>query len=89
MNRIAQYVGPVGAGALVAGALLRLFEPDRDRLWAIATCRIEHGLLHSAGGRARRRAIRDAILESLEQLSVIQRTRGGRPLDAQAADKVT
>lgn len=34
MNRIVPYIGPVGLGALVAGALLRLFQPDRDELWA-------------------------------------------------------
>ena len=34
MNRIIPYLGPIGLGALVAGILLRLFQPHRDRLWA-------------------------------------------------------
>ncbi len=34
MNRIIPYLGPIGLGALVAGILLRLFQPDSDRLWA-------------------------------------------------------
>lgn len=34
MNRIIPYLGPIGLGALVAGTLLRLFQPDRDQLWA-------------------------------------------------------
>ncbi|MFQ5789565.1 MAG: GldG family protein [Acidobacteriota bacterium] len=34
MKRAIPYVGSIGLGALVAGLLLRLFEPDRDRIWA-------------------------------------------------------
>ncbi len=34
MNRIVPYLGPIGLGALVAGALLWLFQPHRDQVWA-------------------------------------------------------
>ncbi|MCB9915606.1 MAG: transposase family protein [Planctomycetes bacterium] len=39
-------------------------------------CRMPRALLDSLGGRARRRAVRAAILDALEDLSVIKRTRG-------------
>jgi ABC-type uncharacterized transport system involved in gliding motility auxiliary subunit len=34
MNRVLPYVGSLGAGALVAGVLLRLFQPEREAIWA-------------------------------------------------------
>jgi ABC-type uncharacterized transport system involved in gliding motility auxiliary subunit len=34
MDRIVPYLGPIGLGALAAGALLRLFQPDQDQVWA-------------------------------------------------------
>ena len=34
MNRFLPYVGSLGAGALVAGVLLWLFQPEREAIWA-------------------------------------------------------
>jgi ABC-type uncharacterized transport system involved in gliding motility auxiliary subunit len=34
MNRIAEYIGPVGLGSLTAGVLVWLFAPHRERVWA-------------------------------------------------------
>ncbi len=34
MNRIAEYVGPIGLGTLSAGVLIWLFAPHRARVWA-------------------------------------------------------
>lgn len=42
------------------------------------SCAIQEALLHSKTKRARRRALREAILSSLEHCSAIQRTRDGR-----------
>ncbi len=50
------------------------------------SCRNDEAVLHSTPGRARRRAEREAILGTLQDLSVIQRTRGGRPWTAQPAE---
>ena len=49
-------------------------------------CRIPATLLDSLEGRARYRAIRAGILDALEDLSVITRTRGGRPMNVQRAE---
>jgi hypothetical protein len=48
----------------------------RDELWMKATCAISFALLHSCNGRERRRAVRAAILDTLDHFSVITRTRG-------------
>jgi transposase InsO family protein len=58
----------------------------RQHLWMKATCAIAEALLHSTGERARRRAVREAILATLHHFSVITRTRGGRPWTAQYAE---
>ena len=50
------------------------------------SCGILPAVLHSEPGRARRRAIREAILRALQDLSVITRTRGGRAWTAQSAE---
>ena len=52
---------------------------DRQALYAEATCAIEEALINYPPGRARRRAVREAILSALERFAVITRTRGGRP----------
>ena len=59
---------------------------SREEVLERASCRIAAALLHSNSGRARRRAIREAILGALEECSVITRTRGGRPETAQCAE---
>jgi transposase InsO family protein len=51
---------------------------DRDALYQAVACAILPAVLNSANGRARRRAIRAAILDTLEAFAVITRTRGGR-----------
>jgi len=58
----------------------------REGLWERATCAIAQALLNSTGERARRRAVREAILDTLAHFSVITRTRGGRPWTAQDAE---
>jgi transposase InsO family protein len=59
---------------------------SREEVQMRLSCRIDQAVLHSAPGRARRRAEREAILATLQELSVIQRTRGGRPWTAQPAE---
>jgi len=61
---------------------------DRDELWMKATCAIAKALLNSTGARARRRAVREAVLATLAHFSVIIRTRGGRPWTVQDAEDV-
>ena len=48
--------------------------------------RIRKALIHYTHGRARRKAVREAILGTLQRFSVITRTRGGRPWTAQLAE---
>ncbi len=59
---------------------------SREEVLMRVSCRIDGAVLHSAPGRARRRAEREAILGTLHDLSVIRRTRGGRPWTAQPAE---
>ena len=59
---------------------------DRERVYAEITCAVERALIHSTGERARRRAKREAILDTLQQLNLITRTRGGRPWTAHKAE---
>lgn len=62
---------------------------QRDEVLEKVSCAIRRAVLHSEPGRARRRAIREAVLGALQDLSVITRTRGGRPWDAQFAEDVS
>ncbi len=48
---------------------------DRWAIYEAATCAMEEAVLDSMNGRERRRAIREAILSSLERFHVITRTR--------------
>ena len=50
----------------------------RDRIYEEATCRIARGVLDSMNSRARRIALREAILGTLEDHALITRTRGPR-----------
>ena len=59
---------------------------DREAVFENASCEIERTVLDSMNERARRRAVREAILGTLEHFSVITRTRGGRPLNARNAE---
>ena len=61
----------------------------REAFLEKATCAIAEALLNSPGKRAQRRAVREAILSTLESFSLIQRTRGGRPWTAQEAESVS
>ena len=61
---------------------------SRDRFYATARCRIRQGVLHSRKGRARRRAIRHAVLQALEDFELITITRGGAPCLAPIAEDV-
>lgn len=58
----------------------------REQVLENASCALSQALLHCSGKRARRRAEREAILGTLQRVSVIQRTRGGRPWTAQSAE---
>jgi hypothetical protein len=62
---------------------------SRKNLRAAATCAIREALLHYPHGRARRTAVREAILGTLQRFTVITRTRGGRPWEAQLAEDVS
>lgn len=58
----------------------------RSEVLEAVSCKTVQAVLHSEPGRARRRAIREAVLRALQELSVITRTRGGRAWTAQAAE---
>jgi len=58
----------------------------RQELLHKTSCAIRKALIHCEGSRARRRAVREAILSTLQSFSVIQRTRGGRPWTAHNAE---
>jgi hypothetical protein len=62
---------------------------QRETLYAAATCAIEASLLDSLSERARRKAVREAILDTLQCFCVITRTRDGRPWSAQCAEDVS
>jgi len=62
---------------------------QRETLYAAATCAIEASLLDSLSERARRKAVREAILDTLQCFCVITRTRDGRPWSAQCAEEVS
>jgi len=51
---------------------------SREALYGAVTCAVREAVLDYSGSRARRRAVREAILGTLERFSVIQRTRGAR-----------
>jgi transposase InsO family protein len=61
----------------------------RTAFLAEVTCAIDTALTNLSSTRARRRAVREAILSTLESFSVIQRTRGGRSWTAQGAESVS
>lgn len=61
----------------------------RERVKSEATCAIDQAVLYYPQGRARRRAVREAVLGTLEQLALITRTRGGRPWCAEDAERVS
>ncbi len=58
----------------------------REQVLGAVSCGIHLAMLDCHPGRARRRAIREAILRALQDLCVITRTRGGRPWAAQSAE---
>lgn len=52
----------------------------RPRFYAVARCAIRQAVLDCSGARARRRAEREAVLNTLQRFKLIRRTRGGVPL---------
>ena len=71
-----------------AAALPWTVRVSRNRFYATAHCRIDRAVLHSNTGRARRRAVRNAILHALEDFKLITITRGGVPCPAPFAEDV-
>jgi transposase InsO family protein len=61
----------------------------RDRLARMVALRVEDGLHDHETKRARRMLRREAVLASLEELELIERTRGGLPLRAVKEDTVS
>ena len=62
---------------------------ERETVLSKIPCAIEETLVDSMSSRDQRRAVRAAILDTLDDLSVIQRTRGGRPWAVQHAEEVS
>jgi transposase InsO family protein len=62
---------------------------SREEVRREVACRIRRGLIHCRGKRARRRAVREAILDALHALGVITRIRDGRPWTAPFAESVS
>jgi len=61
---------------------------ERGRFYATACCAMKQAVIHSTGGRAARRAERNAILLSLQDFKLIRWTRGGAPRTDVVAEDV-
>ncbi len=59
---------------------------SREEVYEKAACAIRRAVLDSRNKREERRAVREAILGTLQHFSVITRTRGGRPWTAHNAE---
>jgi len=62
---------------------------DRDRFYAAACAAIEKAVRGIANPRARRRAEREAIWCTLEELGLVTRTRGTRPASCSKAERLS
>ena len=61
----------------------------RERVYATARCRTRRAVVDCPDGRARRRAIREAILSTFEECNLIRRHRGRKPPSASFAEDVS
>ena len=62
---------------------------DRDRFYEAACTAIDSAVLGIDNPRARRRAEREAIWCTLEQLGLVTRTRGRRPATCSKAERLS
>ena len=85
-HRLRATLGYRTARAVDAELAVPYDDTVRERLMQLVAQRVEDGLPDHETKRARRVLRREAVLASLEELGMIERTRGGRPLRAVKED---